>query len=113
MDYQFEMQWKDTLKRIESHFVDDVDLEKSLMLIGIQELGQGIRKFKKDEKMNLMHIALCTLLEPYGYYESMGRDDDGWPHFKRLKDLPPLNADQQDRLIKEAVMEYFDSAIPQ
>ena len=26
-------------------------------------------EFKKDEKVNLMHIAICRLLEPYGFYE--------------------------------------------
>lgn len=35
-----------------------------------------------------MHIAICRLLEPYGYYEFDFRDADGWPHYKVLKELP-------------------------
>jgi len=29
-----------------------------------------------------MHIAICTLLAPYGYYEYEGTDEEGWPHWK-------------------------------
>ena len=32
--------------------------------------------------MNLMHVGVCTLLEPLGYYKSIGHDEDGWPHLK-------------------------------
>jgi hypothetical protein len=31
-----------------------------------------------------MHIAVCTLLMPSGYYELEGKDSDGWPHFRQL-----------------------------
>jgi hypothetical protein len=84
-----------------------MDLQAVLFLIGVQELGQGYRKFKKDEKVDLMHVALCTLLEPYGYYEYEGRDEQGWPHFSPVDKLPALDASQQERLVKEAAINYF------
>ena len=31
--------------------------------------------------MELIHIAICTLLE-YGNYRFIGRDEDNWPHFE-------------------------------
>ena len=85
MDYQFEKEWLEVQKRIERQFGEDVDLQGILYIIGVQELGKGFLKFKKDEKVDLMHVAICTLLEPYGYYRYEGRDDDGWPHFDRLE----------------------------
>ena len=83
-------------------------MESMLFLIGVQELGQGPRKFKKDEKLNLMHIAICTVLEPLGYYRYSHRDEDGWLHFDVVKKLPFLNDSDQKALMRRAVIEYFE-----
>ena len=37
-----------------------------------------------------MHIAICRLLEPFGYYAFDYFDDDGWPHYTVLEQLPLL-----------------------
>lgn len=107
MDLVFDKRWRDLMKRMEEHFGMPMDLDAMLFLIGVQELGQPARNFKKDEKVNLMHIAVSVLLTPYGYYQELGRDADGWPHFEKTKDLPALNAKEQERLMKEAVLHYF------
>ena len=78
-----------------------------IYLLGFQELGQLHRKFKKDEKLNLMHIAICRLLEPFGYYAFEYFDDEGWPHYKVLEQLPVLRAGEQSVLMKEAIVNYF------
>ena len=65
------------------------------------------RKFKKDEKLNLMHIAICRLLEPYGYYEFERFDDQGWPHYVVKENLPNLKAGEQSILMKDAIVNYF------
>ena len=80
-----------------------------LFLVGVQELGQGAREFRKDEKLDLMHIGICVTLLPYGYYRELGRDADGWPHFERVMDLPPLEGEEQERLMKEALLAYFET----
>ena len=108
MDLTFEKRWRDLLKTLEARFSGPVDLNGIIFLVGVQELGQHAREFKKDEKVSLMHIAICVLLAPYGYYKELGRDADGWPHFERVKDLPPLNEKEQERLMKEAVQDYFE-----
>ena len=88
---------------------EPLNLDGVIYLIGIQELGQGYRKYKKDEKINLMHIAICKLLEPYGYYEFDFYDKDGWPHYKNKISLPNLKAGEQTFLMKEAVVNYFEA----
>lgn len=108
MDYVFEKRWNDLLLKLSKEFGDELDLQSVLFLIGVQELGLGYRKFKKDEKIDLMHVAICTLLEPFGYYEFEGKDEDGWPHFTRTSLLPNLQAGQQEILIKKAVITYFE-----
>lgn len=87
---------------------EDLDLDGILFLIGVQELGKGYKRFKKDEKINLMHIAICRLLQPYGYYEFEGIDSDGWPHYRLVQELPRLKPGEQSWLMKEAVIQYFE-----
>lgn len=108
IDLEFDKRWRDLLARLGKRFEGPLDLNAVIFLIGVQELGQDLRTFKKDEKVNLMHVAICVLLLPYGYYRELGRDADGWPHFERVKELPPLTEKEQERLMKEAVLHYFD-----
>lgn len=101
--------WELVVTRLSDQFSqgEDLDLDAIIYLIGVQELGQVHRKFKKDEKVNLMHIAICRLLEPYGYYEFDYFDRDGWPHYKVREELPALKAGEQSVLMKEAIVQYF------
>jgi hypothetical protein len=107
MDFDTELRFQKLLKKLNDRFGGGLDVISILFLIGVQELGQGYRQFKKDEKINLIHIAVCTVLIPTGYYEFVGRDKDGWPHFELKKPLPMLNQREQEHLMKEAILEYF------
>ncbi len=84
------------------------DLDAILFLIGIQEFGQLRPKFSKEEKQDLMHVAVCHLLSNSGYYELEGLDKDGWPHYKPLKALPELALHEQENFIKDHVLLYFE-----
>jgi len=105
MDTEFE--YKNVLKQIAKQFGEDIDIQGLLFIIGLQELGKGKVKLSKNEKLDVMHIAICTLLSPYGYYEYEGLDKDGWPHWKTMENLPPLKPAQQQEIIKQAIVEYF------
>ena len=85
------------------------DLEGILFLIGIQEFGHIRDKFTKEQKQDLMHVAVCSLLAQSGYYEIEGHDRDGWPHFTQLKELPVLNAFEQENFLKDHVLLYFET----
>lgn len=108
-DEQLKNRWENVVQLLSNQFADgdSLDLEAIIYLIGVQELGQFKQPFKKDEKINLMHIAICRLLEPYGYYEFDFFDKDGWPHYKIKETLPPLKAGEQAILMKEAIVNYF------
>ena len=88
----------------------DADLKSVLFVIGLQELGMNAEKLSKDQKVDIMHIAICVLLEPYGHYEYEGRDQDGWPHWKVVEKLPSLNGKDQEDLIKKSIIEYWERA---
>jgi hypothetical protein len=87
------------------------DLNGVLFLIGIQELGKGNLRFSKEEKQDLMHIAICKVLSAGGYYELEGIDAEGWPHWKLIKPLPPFDLLSQEALLKHYVIEYFRNDI--
>lgn len=83
------------------------DINSILFLIGIQELGRGVKSFSKEEKQDLMHIAICKLMSYLGYYELVGQDNDGWPHWKLIKKLPKFDLIEQEKLLKIQIIEYF------
>ena len=104
---ELKVQWDQMLNRLSKQFDADLDLQGVLFLIGVQELGMGFKKFGKDQKQDLMHIATCRLLSLYGYYELEGMDDEGWPHWKKTQSLPRMTLGEQDFLLKQSVIEYF------
>jgi hypothetical protein len=108
-DIQLKERWEQLVTLLSDRFSqgEDLDLDAIIYLIGVQELGQVHREFKKDEKVNLMHIAICRLLEPYGFYEFDFFDEEGWPHYKVKEELPALKAGEQTVLMKEAIVNYF------
>ena len=101
--------WDELVLRLSGSFADGdpLELDAIIYLVGVQELGQYHRTFKKDEKLNLMHIAICRLLEPYGYYQFDYFDEEGWPHYTVKEKLPPLKSGEQSVLMKEAIVNYF------
>jgi hypothetical protein len=87
------------------------NLNTMLFLIGIQELGTGKKRFSKEEKQDLMHIAMCKVLSLSGYYELEGQDKDGWPHWKSIRPVPKLNLEEQENLLKAHIVEYFEKEV--
>lgn len=108
-DEELKKQWQEVVTIISKRFADgeQLDLDAIIYIIGLQEKGNINTKYEKDDKINLMHIAICRLLEPFGYYAFDYFDDDGWPHYTILEKLPPLKAGEQSVLMKEAVVQYF------
>ncbi|MDA8758209.1 MAG: hypothetical protein CBC02_005655 [Flavobacteriaceae bacterium TMED42] len=108
-DKKLKERWETLLVLLSERFSDGeaLDVEGVLYLVGLQELGQVHRKMKKDDNVNLIHVGICSVLEPYGYYRFDFFDDEGWPHFELLEELPPLKPGEQSILMKEALVEYF------
>lgn len=100
--------WWTLEARLVERFGKKPDLETILFLIGIQEFGEIRPKFTKEQKQDLMHIAVCSLLSQSGYYELDGADVDGWPHFKQLKPLPVMNMMEQENFLKDHILLYFE-----
>ena len=106
----FEQRWVETEEMLRERFGKVPDMEGILFLIGVNELGKLPRKkFSKEQKQDLMHIAVCTLLCQLGYYEYVGRDEEGWPHFNELMLVSVKGIAEQERMLKECVVRYFET----
>ncbi|GAB3413763.1 hypothetical protein [Niabella aquatica] len=102
-----QVRWWTLEAKLVERFGKKPDMEAILFLIGIQEFGPQ-DTFTKEQKQDLMHIAICRLLEPSGYYELEGVDEEGWPHYKQLKPMPDLNPIEQENFLKDHVLLYFE-----
>lgn len=108
-DLDLERNWYRLTKYLEDSIgKKPKDLNGVLFIIGIQELGKGAKRFSKEEKQDLMHIAICKVLSLSGYYQLEGLDKDGWPHWKLIKKLPHFDLLEQEKLLKMHVLEYFE-----
>ncbi|MFN7330069.1 MAG: hypothetical protein ACK5UP_11240 [Bacteroidota bacterium] len=108
-DLELDRTWAALLSSMESMIGKrPKDLNEVLYLIGIQELGQGAKPFSKEEKQDLLHIAICKVLSLAGYYELEGLDAQGWPHWRLIKKLPHFDMLEKEKLLKMHVIEYFE-----
>ena len=104
-----QQRWWNLEAKLVERFGKKPDLETILFLIGIQEFGEIKEKFSKEEKQDLMHVAICRLLSQSGYYELEKMDEDGWPHFRQLKPMPEMNMIEQENFLKDHILLYFES----
>lgn len=105
--------WDELQQHIARDFdTDTPDMKVMLFLIGVQELGQGPRKFSKRQKEELMHIANCRLFSQMGFYELEGLDQDGWPHWKLVKPIPNYTLLEQEMVMKTLIVTYFADIYP-
>ena len=108
MNDDLQARWWNIEAKLVERFGKKPDMEAILFLIGIQEFGHVRDKFTKEQKQDLMHIAVCTVLSASGYYTLEGYDDEGWPHFQQLKPLPTFNVYEQENFLKDHVLLYFE-----
>lgn len=111
-DLELERKWQHLLHLIEGKIGKKPgDLNAVLFLIGIQELGKGPKDFSKEQKQDVIHIAICKVLSLSGYYLLEGHDEEGWPHWKLNDKLPALDFLEQEKLLKMHIIEYFQKEV--
>jgi hypothetical protein len=104
-----QQRWWQLEAKLLERFGKKPDVEAILFLIGMQELGDIRSKFTKEQKQDLMHIAVCTLLTSSGYYELDMVDAEGWPHYRQLKPMPDMNPIEQENFLKDHILLYFEN----
>jgi hypothetical protein len=107
--WKLDFEWLRVRHVVQKTFGKDAlpDLNGVLFLIGIQELGRWKKEYTKEEKQDLMHIAICRLLSYDGYYRFVGRDADGWPHYDAVLPIETKGVEAQEEFLKIKVIQYF------
>ncbi len=103
-----QQRWWALEAKLMERFGKKPDLEAVLFLIGMQETGFMEEKISKEQKQDLMHVAVCKVLSQSGYYILESNDEEGWPHYKQLKELPVMVLPVQENFIKDHVLLYFE-----
>ena len=103
-----QQRWWNLEAKLAEHFGRKPDMEAILFLIGMQETGFITKKITKEQKQDLMHVAVCSLLSQSGFYEIEGVDREGWPHFKQLKPMPEMDTCTQENFLKDHILFYFE-----
>jgi hypothetical protein len=104
-----QQRWWNLEAKLTERFGKKTDLEAILFLIGMQETNFIKEKITKEQKQDLMHVAVCIILSASGYYELGHYDKDGWPHFKQLKEIPSFSLIEQENFLKDHILLYFDN----
>jgi hypothetical protein len=104
--------FEDLLNTVEKKMGKRPNLDSLLFLVGVQELGKGPAPFSKEQKQDLMHIAVCKLLSQDGYYKLEGLDPDGWPIWTQVKKVPFLGLKDQEQYLKSLMVQYFELEYP-
>src|SRR3954466_5205971 len=99
----FALRWYEVRNRVKNDFGQRPDINAMLFLIGMNEVGVVKEKWEKEEKQDLMHVAVCKLFSSEGYYKYLGRDDEGWPHYEPVQNVPKLPLKEQDEMLKRKI----------
>jgi hypothetical protein len=109
MENSIETRWKALEQFLEGKFGKLPNMEAILFLVGLNEYNGRVPKikFSKEEKQELMHVGVCAVLEKAGLYEFEGRDEEGWPHYKKIAEHDAEDLSNQELLLKTYLLDYF------
>ena len=103
-----QQRWWQLEAKLIARFNKKPDIDAILFLIGMQETNFIQQNITKEQKQDLMHVAVCTVLSASGYYTLTNYDKDGWPHFQQIKELPTLSLPEQENFLKDHILLYFE-----
>lgn len=83
-----------------------VGVPEMVFIAGLSVLGRPNDALTREQKMDVMHIGTCALLEPMGYYRQTGRDADGFPQYEILKEFTAEESEKGE-VLKDAIINYF------
>lgn len=110
---EHDLRWTELCTWLEASYYREVTLEAILFLIGVQTRGQGYEpELDKDRKQDLIMEGTFAAFATLGVYIQVGMEDDGAWIWERVADpVPELSVDDQEKLIKLAVMNYFEHEV--
>ncbi len=103
-----EARWEALRSRLAAQFRQTPGIEGVLFLIGVQASGEGYQpQLPKERKQALVMEGACHAFEALGLYRR--RPTEAGFAWEPAEDgLPPLSIEEQETLLKQAILAYFD-----
>ncbi|WP_456427344.1 hypothetical protein [Rhodocaloribacter sp.] len=112
-DADVEARWRRLTAWLRERFDREPTIETTLFLIGIQARGMGFEpKLSKARKQALIMEGAYAVFEALGLYERVGMDADGFWIRERTRPLPALSVEGQEKLLRLAILRYFEETLP-
>lgn len=90
-----------------------IGVEGLLFLAGVQENGTGYEPgMEKEDKQATIMDGTYAVLAHAGLYARAGVETDGRPIWERVEAPPDLPIDEQERLLRSALVGYFADVLP-
>ena len=71
MNFELEKAWQELIQSFKLDYDETPQFDAVLSVIGLQELNMPFERLTKDQKLDVIHIWLCAVFIPLGYYESI------------------------------------------
>lgn len=109
-DAELEARWERLQSWLKARFGRDTGIEAVLFLVGVQSRGHGYEpKLRKEVKQDLIMEGTYSVFEKLGFYERVGMDEHGnWIWERVVPEIPKLPIDDQEKLLRIAILAYFD-----
>lgn len=109
-DAKLEERWAHVETWVRDRFGRNVSIEAILFLIGIQSKGRGFEpNLEKEAKQDTIMEGTFCAFETLGLYERIGLDEDGtWIWERTVDAIPKLPVEQQEKLLKLGIVQYFN-----
>ena len=108
---ELEVRWDRLQGWLDERFGREAGIEGILFLIGVQTRGRGFEPdLEKEAKERLIMEGAYRVFETLGLYERVGMEADGhWIWQRRANHPPNLSVDEQETLLRTAILAYFDN----
>jgi len=104
-----ERRWDNLIDDMESRFGRKPDIEALLFLIGVQSVGRGYEPdLPKERKQSLIMEGSYLAFETLDVYARVGMERNGFFIWEKIVDLPKLSVDDQEKLLRIGILNYFD-----
>lgn len=112
-DSETDRRWDALVDWLRQSYDRDITLEAILFLIGIQTRGRGFEPdLAREKKQDVIMEGTFSAFASLGVYERVGMEDDGaWIWERVAEPIPDLSVDDQEKLLKIAVLRYFQEEL--
>lgn len=108
-EIEIKEKWIEVTDTLKDRFDKIPDLNAILFIIGLREKKLIKKNYTKEEKQDLINLAVCKILSFSGYFNKEGNTEDGWPVWTQSKPMPRLEVNEQELLLKDHIIIYFES----